>query len=229
MATRQQMRAFVCAQCHVEYYFQGQEKRLVFPWEDGLAADQILGYYDRVGHQDWVHAESGARALKAQHPEFEMWSQGIHARSGVACADCHMPYRRVGMLKVSDHHVRSPLLNINNACQTCHHFPEGELRARAESIQAKTQEMRNVTMDALMELIGSLKRARDAGAADEDLRAARDCQRRAQFLLDFVEAENSSGFHAPQEAARNLLLSLDYVRKGQQALPGAAPRKDQKK
>jgi len=219
MATRQEMRAFVCAQCHVEYYFQGPEKRLVYPWEDGTAAEQILAYYDRVGHRDWIHAETGARVLKAQHPEFELWSQGIHARSGVSCADCHMPYMRVGMLKVSDHHVRSPLLNVSNACRTCHPVAEEELKARAEQIQAKTQEMRNVTMNALMELIGALKQARETGAGDADLELARDCQRKAQFLLDFVEAENSSGFHAPQEAARNLLRSLEYIRKGQQALP----------
>jgi len=66
--------------------------------------------------------------LKAQHPEFELWNQGIHARSRVACADCHMPYKREGAVKISDHHVRSPLLNINLACQTCHRWPETELK-----------------------------------------------------------------------------------------------------
>ena len=30
-ATRQEMRSFVCGQCHVEYYFKGPEKRLVYP------------------------------------------------------------------------------------------------------------------------------------------------------------------------------------------------------
>ena len=90
-----------------------------------------MAYYDEVGFKDWTHAETGAPVLKAQHPEFEMWNQGIHARSGVACADCHMPYKRVGALKISDHHVRSPLLNINRACQTCHKWSEEELRGRA--------------------------------------------------------------------------------------------------
>src|SRR5262245_15542668 len=98
-ATRQEMRSFVCGQCHVEYYFKGAEKRLVYPWINGLKVEQITAYYDSVGHRDWLHAETGAPVLKAQHPEFEMWNQGIHARSGVACADCHMPYRRVGALK----------------------------------------------------------------------------------------------------------------------------------
>ncbi|MEP0847619.1 MAG: ammonia-forming cytochrome c nitrite reductase subunit c552, partial [Phycisphaerae bacterium] len=119
-ATRQEMRAFVCGQCHVEYYFKGPEKRLTYPWFNGLRAEEILAYYDESGFKDWTHTETAAPMLKAQHPEFEMWNQGIHARSGVACADCHMPYVRVGAQKISDHHVRSPLLNISNACQTCH-------------------------------------------------------------------------------------------------------------
>jgi nitrite reductase (cytochrome c-552) len=156
--------------------------------------------------------------LKAQHPEFEMWNQGIHARSGVACADCHMPYRREGALKISDHHVRSPLLNINRACQTCHRWSEEELRARVETIQERTFRLRNIAMDALVELIEDLKAARAAGQTDAQLTTPRDYQRKAQFLLDFVEAENSTGFHAPQEAARILGESINYSRKGQVAL-----------
>src|SRR5262245_4792419 len=124
MATRQEMRAYVCGQCQVEYYFKGPEKRLVYPWARGLEVQNILAYYDDEKFKDWTHADTGAPVLKPQHPEFEMWNQGIHARSGVTCADCHMPYRREGALKISDHHVRSPLLNVNAACQTCHKWPE---------------------------------------------------------------------------------------------------------
>lgn len=215
MATRQEMRAYVCGQCHVEYYFKGPEKRLVYPWAKGLKVDSIMAYYDEQKFKDWTHAESGAEALKAQHPEFEMWNQGIHARSGVACADCHMPYKREGALKISDHHVRSPLLNINRACQTCHHWPEDELKARVETIQARTFELRNLAMEALVDLINDLKSARTANKTDVELAASRNFQRRAQFLLDFVEAENSTGFHAPQEAARILGQSINYSRRGQ--------------
>ncbi|HKY30939.1 MAG TPA: ammonia-forming cytochrome c nitrite reductase subunit c552 [Candidatus Polarisedimenticolia bacterium] len=218
MATRQQMRSFVCGQCHVEYHFKGPDKRLVYPWFNGLKGDQILAYYDDAGQVDWTHAETGAGVLKAQHPEFEMWSQGIHARSGVACADCHMPYKREGALKISDHHVRSPMLNVNRACQTCHHFSEEELRARVEIIQERTLALRGTAMDALVDLIHELGAAARAGAPGSDLAPARRLQRRAQFLLDFVEAENSSGFHAPQEAARLLAESIDASRRGQLAL-----------
>ncbi|HLM55007.1 MAG TPA: ammonia-forming cytochrome c nitrite reductase subunit c552 [Pyrinomonadaceae bacterium] len=221
MASRQEMRAFVCGQCHVEYYFKGPEKRLTYPWSKGLKVDQIMAYYEEVGHKDWEHAETGAPALKAQHPEFEMWNQGIHARSGVACADCHMPYTRVGALKISDHHVRSPLLNINRSCQTCHRWPEEELRARVETIQGRTFRMRDLAMDALVELIGEIKAARAAGRTDQELAAARGYQRKAQFYLDFVEAENSTGFHAGQEAERILGESINFTRLGQAALRAA--------
>jgi nitrite reductase (cytochrome c-552) len=218
MATRQEMRSYVCGQCHVEYYFQGPEKRLVYPWAKGLQIDNLLAYYNEAQVQDWVHADTGAPVLKVQHPEFELWNQGIHARSGVACADCHMPYMRVGATKISDHHVRSPLLNINHACQTCHRWPEAELKARAETIQERTYKLRNLAMDALLDLITDLKAARTAGRTDEQLTLARDFQRKAQFYLDFIEAENSMGFHAPQEAARILGESIDFSRQGQVAL-----------
>ena len=221
-ATHQEMRAFVCGQCHVEYHFKGPEKRLTFPWSQGLRADQILAYYNEAGFKDWTHGISGAPALKAQHPEFETWNQGIHARSGVACADCHMPYMRVGAMKISDHHVRSPLLNINRACQTCHRWSEDELRDRAENIQSKTFDTRGLAMDALIELIGEIGKAREAGATDQTLALARDYQRKAQFLIDFVEAENSMGFHAPQEAMRLLSKAIDFIRRGQGALRAVA-------
>jgi nitrite reductase (cytochrome c-552) len=217
-ATRQEMRSYVCGQCHVEYYFKGDEKRLTYPWAKGLKVDQIADYYDEVGFQDWTHAKTGAPALKAQHPEFEMWNQGIHARSGVACADCHMPYARVGALKVSDHHVRSPLLNVNNACQTCHKWPEAELVARAEAIQERTVVLRNRAMDALVELVADIEAAQKAGLSPAVLDKARRSQRRGQFYVDFVESENSNGFHAPQEATRILGEAIDHLRQGQLAL-----------
>lgn len=217
-ATRQQMRTFVCAQCHVEYYFAGKEKRLTFPWHKGLRADDALAYYDEIGFHDWIHKETGAKMLKAQHPEFELWSQGTHARAGVTCSDCHMPYERVGAMKISDHHIRSPMLNINNACQTCHPVPESELRDRAELIQAKTYDARNMALDALLELIGDIKQGKEAGFDDAKLDPARNFQRKAQFLLDYVEAENSMGFHADQEAMRLLSTAINYVRQGQNSL-----------
>ncbi len=217
-ATRQEMRSFVCGQCHVEYYFKGDEKELTYPWQKGMRVEQILAYYDEVGHKDWTHAQTGANVLKAQHPEFEMYNQGIHARSGVSCADCHMPYERQGAMKISSHHVRSPLLSINTSCQTCHKGTEEELKFRAESIQERTYNLRSIAMDALVQLIDDIAAAKAAGLSDAELAVARDNQRKAQFYVDFVEAENSMGFHAPAEAVRILGESINFSRLGQVSL-----------
>jgi nitrite reductase (cytochrome c-552) len=215
MATRQEMRSFVCGQCHVEYYFKGEGKLLTYPWSKGLKVDQIEAYYDEIGFKDWTHAETGAPVLKAQHPEFEMWNQGIHARSGVACADCHMPYLREGAVKISDHQVRSPMLNVNRACQVCHRFDEQEMKARVEVIQTRTENLASRAEDALLQAFDAIKAAKDRGATDPDLKEPRALQRKAQWRIDFVLSENSRGFHAPQEAARALGEAIDYARQSQ--------------
>lgn len=219
-ATRQEMRTYACAQCHVEYYFRGPEKTLHYPWDKGLKIENILAYYDEVKHKDWAHKQTGAEVLKAQHPEFEMYSMGIHARAGVSCADCHMPYERTGAMKISSHHVRSPLLSLNQSCQTCHKATEEELKFRVETIQERTYNLRDIAMNALVELINDISAAKNAGRTDAELTAARDFHRKAQFYLDFVEAENSMGFHAPGEAARILAESINFTRQGQNALRG---------
>jgi nitrite reductase (cytochrome c-552) len=214
-ASRQEMRSLACGQCHVEYYFRGEKKLVTYPWNKGLKVEQIEAHYDEAGWKDWQHAVSGSLVLKAQHPEFEMWSQGIHARSGVSCADCHMPYRREGAIKVSDHHIRSPLLSISRSCQQCHNYSETELMARAESIQDRTLKLLSRAEDAVLGNIQAIDEAKRSGATDERLESARKFHRQAQWRLDFVAAENSLGFHAPQEVARILAEAIDLGRQGE--------------
>jgi nitrite reductase (cytochrome c-552) len=156
-----------------------------------------------------------------------MWSQGIHARSGVACADCHMPYYREGAIKISDHHVRSPLLNIARACQNCHRYPESEILARAQRIQDKTKDVMIRAEEAVLDLIAAIDAAKTAGADSVSLAPARNFHRKAQFRLDFIAAENSMGFHASQEATRILAEAIDYARQGFSALPGGPKRAGQ--
>jgi nitrite reductase (cytochrome c-552) len=217
-ASRQEMRSFVCGQCHVEYYFAPPKKRVTYPWAKGLGMDAAEAYYDEVGWTDWKHAQSGAPTLKAQHPEFEMWSQGIHARSGVACADCHMPYVREGAVKVSDHHVQSPLLNVSRSCEVCHRYPEKEILARVDTIQKRTSKLLESAEKATVGLIHAIATAKEAGASDEALKIPRDLQRKAQWRMDYVAAENSMGFHAPQETARILAEAIDFARQGEIAV-----------
>jgi nitrite reductase (cytochrome c-552) len=225
--TRNEMRSYVCGQCHVEYYCS-TKMPLQFPWSKGLrAADQErhwneTTFPDGEPFFDYKHAESGAKVLKAQHPEFELWSQGVHARSGVSCSDCHMPYMRDGATKVSDHWVRSPLLNVNRACQTCHHFSEEELKQRVDVIQTRNFELMQRGGTAIMALLDAIQAAKAAGATEAQLAPALELQRKAQWRLDFIAAENSMGFHAPQEAAMVLGEAIDYARQGEIAARGSA-------
>jgi nitrite reductase (cytochrome c-552) len=227
-ASRQEMRSFVCGQCHVEYYC-GPKTTLFFPWNQGLKVEQIERTYDAYkfpdGHRfyDWQHAETGAEVLKAQHPEFELWSQGIHARSGVACADCHMPYQREGAMKVSDHWVRSPLLDVSRACQVCHPYPEAEIQARVAAIQERTHALLERAASAAMDMLDAIVAAKKSGAPAGRLQAALDLQRKAQWRIDFVAAENSMGFHAPAETARILAESIDYARQAERAARAVTP------
>jgi len=217
-ASRQEMRTLVCGQCHVEYYFKGEGKLLTYPWHNGLKMEQAEKYYDDLEYKDWKHATTRAPLLKAQHPEFELWSQGIHARSGVACADCHMPYVREGAIKISDHHVRSPLLDaqsIARSCQVCHRYGEDEIRGRAESIQERTRALMDRAEIAVVDLIHTIENVRKGGADDEKLKDALKLHRKAEWRLDYVAAENSMGFHASQESARILGEAIDFARQGQ--------------
>jgi nitrite reductase (cytochrome c-552) len=289
-SSRQEKRAYACGQCHVEY-FCGKGLTIWFPWDKGLKAEQMEASYDATlikekRFKDWVHAETGFELLKAQHPEFEMWSQGIHARSGVTCADCHMPYKREGAQKVSDHWVRSPLLQPNRACAACHPYGDDEIKARVVAIQDRHFALLSQAGTAAVDMIDAIvavrkpydEKAKEAAVAKAKEKLAKDeafqklakedqekrfgaevkahllvawrevvektpaikeleeLQRAAQWRLDIVAAENSMGFHAPQEMARVLGESIDLSRQAQvkaailagPAIFAAAPAKDAK-
>lgn len=219
-ATPTEMRSFVCGQCHVEYYFEGQGKTLTFPWTEGLGVDEA--YKTQTDHIDWTHKETGAKMLKAQHPDFETWSQGIHAKNGVSCADCHMPYQRQGASKVSDHWVRSPLQNVNGTCLTCHKASEKEMKARAEGIQDDYVKQKEIAFGALTDLIDDIVKAKKGGVDQKLIDQAYLYQRKASFYLDYSESENSVGFHAPAYSQRILAEANWSARQGQLILQGRA-------
>jgi nitrite reductase (cytochrome c-552) len=209
-ASHREMRSLVCAQCHVEYYFAAGNY-LTFPWHQGMSVEQMLAYYEQVGHVDWVHPISRTPILKAQHPDYELWATGIHAYRGVGCADCHMPYRTEGAVKFSNHHVQSPLLDIANSCGVCHRWSEDEVRRRVEAIQTKVAELRLKVEDALVKAHFDLAAAAQAGADEDALAESRRLVRHAQFRWDFIAAHNGMGFHSPQESMRVLADAVDQA------------------
>jgi len=179
-ASHQEMRSLVCAQCHVEYYFQGEGKYLTFPWDKGFSAEEMEAYYDEVGHVDWVHGLSKAPMLKAQHPDYEAYRTGVHAARGVSCADCHMPYRNEGGVKFTDHHISSPLQNIANSCGVCHRENEETLRQDVYARQDGIDQLRRLAEDSITKAHIEAKAAWDAGATEEEMKPALQLIRQAQ-------------------------------------------------
>ena len=209
-ASHQEMRSLVCAQCHVEYYFKGKGKYLTLPWKkgpkitQGTSAEKMIAYYDDADFTDFTHAVSKTKIIKAQHPDYEMFMTGVHAFRGVSCSDCHMPYRSEGGMKVTDHHVRSPLLNISNSCAVCHRWSEADIKARVESIQTKVANGRLDAEGVIIRAHFDVAAALQAKVTDAELAPARKLIRHAQFNWDYVAANNGMGFHAPQESMRLL-------------------------
>lgn len=244
-ATRNEMRSFVCQQCHDEYYFGGSGNKLIYPWkhwgkDQPFRIEMLDTYYDEVREKglfirDFVHIDTKADIVKIQHPETELNSSGIHARSGVSCADCHMPYKREGASKITDHFVRSPLENINAACKTCHTQSEKVILERVKIIQRATASSLRESENALLALIQDTKKAREELAKHEEFASIKDDKereeaiskvlsdvleghRRASYRWDFIFSENSTGFHSPQESARVLAQSIDLSRTAQSQL-----------
>ena len=214
--TRQEMRTVVCGNCHVEYYFAGEGKYLTFPWEGGTKIENIADYYAELGFKDWDHPQSGAPMIKMQHPEYEFFTaDSTHYKAGVACADCHMPYTRDGAAKFSTHNVQSPLLNAETACGACH-TDVAYVTGRVAIIQGQVRETMDATEDAIVAAIQAIEAAAATPDVDADLLVeARDLHRESQLRWDFIAAENSMGFHNPEEALRILANSTDLARQAQ--------------
>ena len=204
-ASLQERRSLVCAQCHVEYYFAKEPKNyLTLPWRDGTSVEIIIDYYDKIDFTDYVHPISKTPVIKSQHPDYELYSAGVHAYRNVACADCHTPYRSEGGVKFTDHHVQSPLLNIANSCAVCHRWSEDEIRTRVETIQTSVAVAMVKAEEALVQAHFDIAAAMQAGVGDEALVPLRTLLRHAQFRWDFISSSNGMGFHAPQESMRIL-------------------------
>lgn len=219
-STHQEMRSLVCAQCHVEYYFKGkEEKYLTFPWDKGFSADEMEKYYDEVSpHTDFVHALSRTPILKAQHPDYELYMTGIHAKRGVSCADCHMPYRSEGGVKFTNHKIMSPLQDVAGSCQVCHRESEANLIRDVYERQDKIEELRMRAEGSLAKAHIEAKFAWDKGATEKDMEPVLKLIRQSQWRWDWVAAANGLGFHSPVEAARTLGASIEKAEQARRLL-----------
>jgi nitrite reductase (cytochrome c-552) len=214
-ATREEMRGYVCGQCHVEYYFAPADKKVIFPWANGLKPDEMYGYYAQKPNgfeKDWQHPDSQALMLKAQHPDFETWSGGVHAKSGVSCPDCHMSFKRDDGVKYTSHWVTSPMKNIKQSCRPCHTQSEDWLLDRVKTTQNNVWQLQRIagqTIAKAHQVIGQAAQVKDSDPGKLD--QSRELVRKAQWFWDIVAAENSMGFHNPSQVENTLGRSIDLA------------------
>jgi nitrite reductase (cytochrome c-552) len=146
--------------------------------------------------------------LKGQHPDYELFTTGVHYNRGVACADCHMPYKVEGGMKFTDHHIQSPLNNIANSCQVCHRESVEKLLKDVYTQQDKVLQIRRITERALAKAHIEAKTAWEKGATTEEMAPVLQLIRHAQWRWDWVAASNGMGFHSPVEVLRVLGTSI---------------------
>ncbi len=237
--TRQEMRMVVCAQCHVSYVIPKDDAmrstNVVFPWAGsswgGISIENIITFIQSSpSHREWKQNVTGFKLGFIRHPEFEFFTnKSVHFKAGLACADCHMPYTRVGSYKISDHNLMSPLKNDLRACANCHPQSSDRLKADIAAIQERTVTLLNragyaaATTAKLFELAHTAKaggRNIPQGLYD----TARSFYEEALYRNIFIGAENSVGFHNPSEAGRILGDSIAFSMKAEALLRQALAR-----
>ncbi len=222
-ASLQEMRSYVCAQCHVEYYFETDNFIPVFPWKNGMDPEDVYEYYQEIDFADFTHPDAGTKLLKGQHPDFEMFTDGPHQSRGVSCADCHMPYVVEGNTKISSHWWTSPLKQMENSCGVCHRGNMDDLRDRVLYTQDRNKDLLDRAGQANVEAVNAIAAAGESANVDEKLlEEARALHREGQWYWDWVSAENSMGFHNPQKAMNTLGKSIDLASKARDLAKEAA-------
>lgn len=225
-ASREEMRSYVCAQCHSEYYFAPGSMQVVFPWDKGVKPVEMYAYYAEQPNgfaQDFQHPDSKAAMLKAQHPDFEAWMTGTHGKAGVSCADCHMPYVRKNGQKYSSHWVTSPLKDIDASCGSCHTQGAEWLLEKVKTTQDYTFEILHMAGQNVAMAHGVIARAGEVPGVDQaELAKARELVRKAQWYWDYVAAENSMGFHNPDQTLNTVAQANEMARQAMDSANRAA-------
>jgi nitrite reductase (cytochrome c-552) len=201
----------------VEYFFDkrdGRQNYLTFPWEKGLTVEDMERYYDEFMFTDWTHSLSKAPMLKAQHPDWEVYMTGIHAERGVSCADCHMPYKSEGGQKFTDHHLQSPLNNVEASCAVCHREKTITLIKNVYDRQDKIIQNRDKLEELLVRAHVEAKKAWELGATEIQMKEILMDIRHAQWRWDYSAASHGASFHSPVEIGRVVASGIDIAQEG---------------
>lgn len=225
-ASREEMRTYVCAQCHAEYYFEPGTNKVIFPWDKGVKPGDMYAYYADNPNgftQDWQHPDSKTAMLKTQHPDYETFSTGVHGKAGVSCADCHMPYMRQDGQKYTSHWITSPLKTLDASCSPCHSQGDAWLTDQVKTIQDDTFQVLHTAGTTMARAHEAIKRAGEVPNVNQDeLAKARELVRKAQWYWDFVAAENSMGFHNPSQSMNTAAQAADLAHQSIDAANHAA-------
>ena len=217
-----------CGQCHIEYYFTPADSETMMPYSsiETMSPEAILEYYNTmempdgsVGYYDWVQESTGAKMLKAQHPEMETFMAGKHAGL-LNCADCHMAITQADDGTVYHSHLlESPLDNpdLLTTCAECHgdtdmvsfvHKLQDRITARETEVGNKLAEFNDTLADAVA--AGEM--------TEEELDEVRQVYREAQWFFDFCYVENSEGAHNSDLATACLDKSEELINQGMEML-----------
>lgn len=215
--SRQEARSMVCGQCHVTYIIpkdaEMKSTGVFFPWQGSkpgaISVENIIKVLKSdPSYLEWKQSVTGFKVGFIRHPEYEFFTyNSVHFRANVACADCHMPYMRVGANKISDHNVMSPLKNEMKSCQQCHTETATWLTEQVYAIQDRTVSLMNRAgygVAVAAKLFEIAHKAQSEGRTlDENLYdRAKNLYLEALYRVIFIGAENSVGFHNPSEAGR---------------------------
>ena len=211
-----------CGQCHIEYYFTPDEKETMMPYHSvaEMTPEAIYDYYTALGYSDWTQESTGAKMLKAQHPEMETYLLGKHAGS-LNCADCHMPVEENTKTQTvfHSHLLVSPLENktLLETCLRCHTNMKStdEMVTFVRNIQARITDEETRVGNLLMKFKQTLAAANQAGTmSEEQLDEVRELYRKAQWFFDFCYVENADGAHNSDLATRCLYTSEQLIKQG---------------
>ncbi|MCL2881544.1 MAG: ammonia-forming cytochrome c nitrite reductase subunit c552 [Coriobacteriia bacterium] len=209
-----------CGQCHNEYYFDPKTGAVTMPKELTDPFD-IFDYYKKIGYYDHINPNTGAKMLKAQHPEYDMVANdsSIHGRAGLTCADCHMEKMASG---ATSHKMTGPLYSAEirkDVCSGCHGGGDAAIVSLIKTSEAKYIAKINTDGNALATFTDQLAAANKSGKyTDTQLDPIRAQECEAQWFLDFIMNENSKGLHNPYEATKCLDHSLEVTKEGEAAL-----------
>lgn len=226
-----------CGQCHVEYNCNpgtsmksgdkigfGDLRTNHFPMKDVF---QIYDHYNQLDFRDFKHTLTGGLLFKAQHPEAEVFWNSKHDKAGVSCNDCHMPKIKNKAGKTfTSHWQTTPKNYIKDTCLKCHKgWTEEQAVYSIESVKNHVKGKMRKSEFWLGQLIDKIVEAKKSGIDESVIKNAQEQHQKAHILWEWWTAENSDGFHNPDQARESLTRSVEESKKGIDLLTKAIAEK----